>query len=231
MGGGTRCGRVGARCGCLLGLTSGVEAAPIVQLTASAAGRQDMRLQDMRLHDGRVYLTLGCDMECSVYAHGHLNLLRGRRHLGLRRVLTTLEPGHAMRIALSLSHANLSAVHRALQHGESVKAAVEVQATSGDGRTDTPGGGDPCGAGGTTSTMRAMESSNTPQPAAIESRPEDDTSRQADQRDLESLNFEQLIVPGLGSGPILPEWLSKLFRRKDTSAVAGSAGSADLDAR
>jgi hypothetical protein len=29
-------------------------------------------------------------------------------------------------------------------------------------------------------------------------------------------HFEQLIVPGLGSGPILPEWLSKLFRRRDT---------------
>ena len=85
----------------------------------------------MRLHDGRVYLTLGCDMECSVYAHGHLNLLRGHRHLGLQSVLSTLEPGHAMRIALSLSHSNLSAVHRALERGHSVRATVEVQAASG----------------------------------------------------------------------------------------------------
>ena len=53
----------------------------------------------------RVYLTLGCDMECSIYAHGHLNLTRGRRHrhLGLRPVLGTLQAGHAQRIALSLS--------------------------------------------------------------------------------------------------------------------------------
>jgi hypothetical protein len=29
-------------------------------------------------------------------------------------------------------------------------------------------------------------------------------------------NFEQMILPGLGSGPILPEWVRKLFRRKDT---------------
>jgi len=29
--------------------------APVLQLTASVAGRQDMRL-----HDGRVYLMLGC---------------------------------------------------------------------------------------------------------------------------------------------------------------------------
>ena len=70
--------------------------------------------------------------------------------------------------------------------------------------------------------MSAMERSSTGQSSAIESRPEDDTSRQADQRDLESLNFEQLIVPGLGSGPILPESVSKffrkLFRRTDTPA-------------
>ncbi|MGO9447793.1 MAG: hypothetical protein ACLP04_03935 [Solirubrobacteraceae bacterium] len=85
----------------------------------------------MRLHDGRVYLTLGCNMECSLYAHGHLSLMRGRRHLGLQSVLTTLEPGHATRIALSLSHANLSAVHRALERGYPVKVTVEVQAASG----------------------------------------------------------------------------------------------------
>ena len=111
--------------------TSGAKTETRLQLTASVAG-----LQDMRLHDGRVYLTLGCNMECSVYAHGHLNLTRGRRHLGLRSTLTTLEPGHAERIELSLSHANLSAVHRALQRGEAVKAAVEVEARSGDERQD-----------------------------------------------------------------------------------------------
>ncbi len=110
---------------------AGAKATSPLQLTASGAGRQDMRL-----HDGRVYLTLGCDMECSVYAHGHLNLMRGRRRLGLRRVLTTLMPGHAMRIALSLSHANLSAVHRALEKGHPVKAAVEVQAGSGGERQE-----------------------------------------------------------------------------------------------
>ncbi len=85
----------------------------------------------MRLHDGCVYLTLGCNMECSLYAHGHLSLMRGRRHLGLQSVLTTLEPGHATRIALSLSHENLSAVHRALERGYPVKVTVEVQAASG----------------------------------------------------------------------------------------------------
>ena len=88
----------------------------------------------MRLHDGRVYLMLGCNLECSVYAHGHLNLTRGRHHLGLQSVLTTLEPGHAMGIALSLSRSNLFAVHRALERGYPVKVAVEVQAASGGER-------------------------------------------------------------------------------------------------
>ena len=86
------------------------------------------------MHDGRVYLLLGCNMECSVYALGHLNLMRHRRHLGLRGVLTTLTAGHATRIALSLSHANLSAVHRALEKSHPVKATVEVQAGSGGER-------------------------------------------------------------------------------------------------
>jgi phospholipase C len=109
---------------------SATKAIPL-QIIASAAPRQDMRL-----HDGRIYLTVGCNMECSVYAHGHLSLMRGRRHLGLRSVLTVLEPGHAERIALSLSHANLSAVHRALEAHRSVKATIEVQAGSGGERQD-----------------------------------------------------------------------------------------------
>jgi len=100
--------------------------APVLQVTASVASRQDMRL-----HHGRVYLLVGCNEACSVYAHGHLNLTRGRRHLGLRSVLTTLLPGHTMRIALSLSHSNLSAVHRALDRGHTVKAAVVVEVASG----------------------------------------------------------------------------------------------------
>ena len=104
-----------------------------LQLTASVAG-----LQDMRLHDGRVYLTLGCNMECSIYAHGHLNLTRGRRHrhLGLRPVLGTLQAGHAQRIALSLSHVNLSALHHAIDAHRAVKATVGVLAESGGEREE-----------------------------------------------------------------------------------------------
>ena len=112
--------------------TAGIKAETHLQLTASVAP-----LQDMRLHAGcGVYLTLGCNTECSIYAHGHLNLMRGRRHLGLRSKLTALEPGHAQRIALSLSHVNLSAVHHALDAHQAVKAAMEVEARSGDERLD-----------------------------------------------------------------------------------------------
>jgi hypothetical protein len=68
--------------------------------------------------------------------------------------------------------------------------------------------------------MSAMKSSTVGQSVAIEVRPENAAPSQTDdERDLESLNFEQLIVPGLGSGPILPAWLSKLFRRKNTQAA------------
>ncbi len=97
--------------------------APVLQLTASVARRQDMRLRH-----GRIYLTVGCNEACSIYAHGHLNLRRGRRHLGLRGVRATLAADRTVRIALSLSRRNLSAVHRALREHRSVKAAIVVQA-------------------------------------------------------------------------------------------------------
>ncbi len=70
------------------------------------------------------------------YAHGHLNLRRGRRHLGLRGVRAKLVAGRAVRIALSLSHRNLSAVHRALSRHRSVKAAIAVEATGAGGRRE-----------------------------------------------------------------------------------------------
>ncbi len=32
-------------------------------------------------------------------------------------------------------------------------------------------------------------------------------------------HFQSLILPGLAKGPILPEWLRRLFRRTDTPAA------------
>jgi hypothetical protein len=89
--------------------------------------------QDMRLHDGRVYLLVGCSEACSIYAHGHLNLKRGHRHLGLRPLRTSLAAHRTLGIVLSLSHRNLSAVRQALRRHRSVKASIEVQATGADG--------------------------------------------------------------------------------------------------
>ena len=100
----------------------------ILQLVASVAPRQDLRL-----NHGRIYLMVGCNMACSLYAHGHLNLTRGHRHLGLRPVRTSLVSHRTVGISLSLSRHNLSAVRRALRKHRSVKATIEVQATGADG--------------------------------------------------------------------------------------------------
>ncbi|HVA20260.1 MAG TPA: hypothetical protein VMU55_08800 [Solirubrobacteraceae bacterium] len=32
-------------------------------------------------------------------------------------------------------------------------------------------------------------------------------------------HFKQVVTPGLGGRPLVPEWLSKYFRRKDTPAT------------
>jgi len=114
---------------------SGVSAAKttsLLQLVASAAARQDVRL-----HDGRIYLIVGCNVACTLYAHGHLNLLRGRRHLGLRSTRATLVAHQTVRMALSLSRANLTAVHRALRTHRPVKAAIAVQAAGEGGLKQT----------------------------------------------------------------------------------------------
>ncbi len=101
---------------------------PVLQLTASVASRQDLRP-----NHGRVYLMVGCNMACSLYAHGHLNLLRGRQQLRLRSVRASLTSDRAVGIALSLSRRNLSAARQALRKHRSVKASIDVEATGADG--------------------------------------------------------------------------------------------------
>jgi hypothetical protein len=108
-----------------------------LQLTASVAPRQDLRI-----NKGRVYLMVGCNMACSLYAHGHLNLTRdrllnGRRHLGLRSVRTSLAADRTVGISLGLSRINLTAVRHALDAHHKVKASIEVQGTGAGGKTQT----------------------------------------------------------------------------------------------
>jgi phospholipase C len=107
---------------------------PVLQLTASVARRQDLRL-----HHGRIYLTMSCNLQCSIYAHGHLNLTRHHRHLGLRGKRATLAANQTVRISLSLSRSNLAAVRRALRRHHSVKASIEVNATGSSGQLQTYG--------------------------------------------------------------------------------------------
>jgi Phosphoesterase family len=76
-------------------------------------------------------------LACTLDAHGHLNLLRHRRHLGLRRVRTTLAAGHTVKIALALSSPNLAAVRGALAAHHTVKASIEVQGVRVNGKQQT----------------------------------------------------------------------------------------------
>jgi len=97
----------------------------VLQLVASVAPRQDLRL-----HHGRIYLTVGCNKACSLYAHGHLNLRRHRRHLGLISVHTTLTPNRSVKIAVKLSRSNEAAVRRALRAHHSVQALIAIDVTA-----------------------------------------------------------------------------------------------------
>ncbi len=105
---------------------------------------------------------VGCNMPCALYAHGHLNLirgrllgahplggrllggrplrgrpLRGRRHLGLRSIRTSLAADRTVGISLALSRINLEAVRHALDERHKVKAAIEVQGTGAGGKSET----------------------------------------------------------------------------------------------
>ncbi len=97
--------------------------APVLQLTASVAPRQDLRI-----NKGRIYLMVGCNMACSIYAHGHLNLMRGRRHWELRATRASLVAHRSAGIALSLSRRELAVVRAALRAHRRVEALISVEA-------------------------------------------------------------------------------------------------------
>jgi hypothetical protein len=98
---------------------------PVLALTASVAGRQDMRS-----HRGRIYLTVGCNMSCGIYAHGHLGLGRRGRRLRLRSATAMLTANHAVRVTLYLSRSEGAALRRALRAGRTVEALIDVDATA-----------------------------------------------------------------------------------------------------
>jgi Phosphoesterase family len=93
----------------------------VLQLTASVA-----RKQNMRLHHGAVYLMVGCNEICSLYAHGHLSLTRHHRHLKLAGVQTVLAADSTVRIALRLSRGTEAALREAVRAGHRVEALIDV---------------------------------------------------------------------------------------------------------
>jgi phospholipase C len=91
------------------------------QLIASVAARQDVRRQG-----GSVYLTVGCNMACSLYAHGHLSLREHGRHLRLRGVRARLAANQARQIELRLPGNAQAAASRILAMRGSVQAVIAV---------------------------------------------------------------------------------------------------------
>jgi hypothetical protein len=60
-----------------------------------------------------------------------------------------------------------------------------------------------------------MEPSTVSQPLATESVRTDSAERKA----YGDRHFKQVVTPGLGGRPLVPQWLRKHFRRKDTLAT------------
>jgi hypothetical protein len=87
----------------------------------------------MRLHHGLVYLTVGCNEACSLFAHGHLSLERHRHHLRLRSVSVKLAADHSSRISLALSRRTLAAVRAALRAHRSVQALIALDVNDASG--------------------------------------------------------------------------------------------------
>jgi phospholipase C len=95
----------------------------ILQLTASVAPRQDLRI-----NHGRIYLMVGCSMNCSIYAHGHLNLKHGHQQWELRATRASLVAHRSAGISLSLSRRELAVVRSALRAHQHVEALILVEA-------------------------------------------------------------------------------------------------------
>jgi hypothetical protein len=68
--------------------------------------------------------------------------------------------------------------------------------------------------------MSVMEPSTASQPATSESPRTDAAETGRTEKAHRARHFESTKLPSLGgTGPILPEWLRKRFRRKDTPAA------------
>jgi phospholipase C len=102
--------------------------APVLQLTASVAPRQDLRI-----NHGRIYLEVGCNITCSLDAHGHLNLLHNHQHIKLQSTRKSLTAHRTIGISVSLSRQNLIIARQALRKHRSVRASIDVEVTGSSG--------------------------------------------------------------------------------------------------
>ena len=84
----------------------------------------------MRLHHGRIYLMVGCNETCSLYAHGHLSLVRHRRHLRLTGARAVLTADRTVRIVLRLSRSTGAALRQALRSGHPVEALIDIDVSA-----------------------------------------------------------------------------------------------------
>jgi phospholipase C len=99
----------------------------VLQLTASVAAHQNLRV-----NRDRVYLMVGCNLACSLYAHGHLDVAHERRQPRLRSLRTTLAAGRTVGISLSLPGRALTAVRGALRRHRTIGVSIDVEVTSAD---------------------------------------------------------------------------------------------------
>jgi hypothetical protein len=81
-------------------------------------------------HGHRVYLVVGCNEPCVLYAHGHLSLVRRHHHMRLRSVRTDLAAHDPTRIALSIPPRALSAVRAALRAHRRVYVLIDVEVSA-----------------------------------------------------------------------------------------------------
>jgi hypothetical protein len=98
-----------------------------LQLVSSIARRETLRRRG-------VSMLAGCDVGCTLYAHGHLNLRRRGRRIKLRPTRLALLAHHSQRLFLALRGADLRRARAVLRAGRAVRASLEVNATTANGQ-------------------------------------------------------------------------------------------------
>lgn len=94
-----------------------------LQLVASVA-----RVQDMRLHRGRVELVVGCNRQCTLRVHGGVTI--DGRALSMPEVRVSLAGAHAVTLSVGLSPTELSQLQASLGAQATVPSTVTIVASA-----------------------------------------------------------------------------------------------------